>query len=148
MIQEVKFDGTCLSLVAVYSQAYALFVARRLGDGVLRVSLLQVGGAPGAEWRPEPPLGASLAVRVVSPVYFRLLPRQHSMHAAPKRAHLPPARHLTAPLVLAPGAKFSVEPAGGSGNLKPYALNSKPCSGDREPQGLRLAAFFFWFRAT
>ncbi|KAL8431087.1 hypothetical protein ACSSS7_005492 [Eimeria intestinalis] len=98
-------------------QAYALFLARFIGDGLLRVSLMQVGSSPGEVWRSDPPLTALLPIRVVTPVFFRLLPPflnptasvGHNQQAAP--------RQLTAPLLLAPNTSFQLEPAGGSGEV-------------------------------
>ena len=103
------------------SQAYALFYARSVGEGTLRASLMQIGMGPGEVWRSESPLTGSVAVHVVSPVFFRLLPSfedpiiniTNTNHQQQQQPHL---RQLTAPLILAPGTTFPLEPAGGSGN--------------------------------
>lgn len=67
----------------------------------------------------EGPLSILLPVRVVPPVSFRLLSTHYIVDTAAGTGGLgassAPMRRLTAPLVLAPGSRFPLEPQGGSG---------------------------------
>ena len=107
-----------LFCLVVTFQAHALFRAVSVGEGVLGVILLQVGSSPGAVWRSESPFTMSLSVRVVPPVSFRLLPsleisdRGGTEVSTSKHRNI---RRLVAPLLLAPGSSFPLEPEGGSG---------------------------------
>ncbi|KAL8429126.1 hypothetical protein Efla_003179 [Eimeria flavescens] len=109
-------------------QAYALFYARSLGDALLRVSLMQVGSSPGEVWRSDPPLTASLPIRVVTPVFFRLLPRHVNPQTPVGLNQQAGPRQLTAPLLLAPNTSFQLEPEGGSGEYVLAAADPSICS--------------------
>ncbi|OEH74354.1 hypothetical protein cyc_08484 [Cyclospora cayetanensis] len=108
-------------------QAYALFRASALGEGMLQVSLLQIGSSPAPVWRGLDPPTATVKVRVVAPVAFRLLPTLETLekpsatgafHRMHQRRMI---RRLTVPLFIAPGSRISLEPVGGSGE---YGLSS------------------------
>ncbi|KAL8447479.1 hypothetical protein Emed_004362 [Eimeria media] len=129
-VEEAKDAGPgCpLEKSVTSQQAYALFSARSIGDGLLRVSLMQVGSPPGEVWRSDPPLTASLPVRVVSPVFFRLLPPFLNPTASVGPNQQAGPRQLKAPLLLAPNTSFQLEPAGGSGEYVLSVADPSICS--------------------
>ncbi|KAL8272888.1 hypothetical protein Esti_003197 [Eimeria stiedai] len=120
--------GCPLEKSVTSQQAYALFLASSIGDGLLRVSLMQVGSSPGEVWRSDPPLTASQPVRVVTPVFFRLLPPVLNPTASVGPNQQTAPRQLTAPLLLAPNTSFQLEPAGGSGEYVLSVSDPSICS--------------------